>query len=133
MSAEEFLTAQLRKFSLLDIALVKCVYLLVGLLVASQYKPLMMIDGWVYVTLVIICATPLCLRSFSNPGRWLEKSRAYLATNDPAHQVLLFLCMLFLALWLSGIFPVLMSAPWWAYLGLIAVLAIKPMTKTVFW
>lgn len=133
MSAEGFLTAQLRKFSLLDIALVKLVYLLVGLLIASQYEPLMKVDGWVYIALVIICAMPLYLRLFANPGRWLDKSRAYLATNDPAHQVLLFLCMLFSALWLSGIFPVLMSAPWWAYLCLIAVLAIKPMTKTVFW
>lgn len=48
MYEEQFLAEKLQQFSLLDIALVKIVYFLVGLLIASNYIILTSIS-WIFI------------------------------------------------------------------------------------
>lgn len=133
MSVEQFLSGKLRKFSILDIALVKAVYALFGLLVYSVYSPLAMLDWWFWLVLGIVSGFPLVIHFFSFSGGWFEKGRAYLESNSPAFQVLLLLTQMFAAFLLAALLPVLVSGAWWIYVGLIVLLAIKPMTRTVFW
>lgn len=133
MSVEQFLSGKLRKFSIFDIGLVKAVYFLLGLLVCSVYPALAEPDWWFWLSLAIVSGFPLMIRVFSFPGGWFEKGRAYLENNSPALQVLLFLTQLFAAFLLADLLPVLVSGAWWIYVGLIVLLAIKPMTRTVFW
>jgi len=133
MTVESFLTGKLRRFTLVDIALVKAVYFLFGLLVLSQYPPLTGLAWWSYAVVVIVCAFPLIIRLFSFEGGLSDKGRAYLQNNTPAFQVLLFLSQFFFALMLGLLFPVLATGVWWLYVGLIVLLAIKPMTHNVFW
>jgi hypothetical protein len=133
MSVEQFLSGKLRKFSILDIGLVKAVYFLFGLLLYSAYVPLRQPDWWFWLLLGGVSGFPLVIHLFSFPGNWFAKGRAYLESNSPALQVLLFLTQLFAAFLVAALLPVLASGAWWIYVGLIALLAIKPMTKTVFW
>jgi hypothetical protein len=133
MSVESFLTTKLRTFSAIDIGLVKLVYLLVGLLVQSLYAPLVALEWWFYLVLAIIASAPLYMRLLAAEGGLGQKIEAYLKSNDPAHQVLLFLCMLFIGFMLGRLFPGLISASWWVYVIIMAIAAIKPITKTVYW
>jgi len=133
MNVEHFLESQLRKFSLIDIAFVKMVYLMVGLLVSALYLPMAALSGWFYFILVVICAFPLEVHLFSQEGSLLEKSHAYLKSNNPSNQVLLFLTQFFFAQLLAKLFPVLASFSAWIYLIVIIPLMIKPLTKTWFW
>jgi hypothetical protein len=133
MSVEQFLSGKLRRFSIVDIGFVKAVYFLFGLLVYSVYSPLAAPDWWFWLVLGIISGFPLVIFFFSFPGNWIEKGRAYLESNSPALQVLLFLTQFFAAFLLAALLPILAGGPWWLYVGLIVLLAIKPMTKTVFW
>ena len=133
MSVEQFLSGKLRKFSLLDIGLVKAVYFLFGLLLYSVYPPLAAADWWFWLLLGLVSGFPLVIHLYGFPGSVFEKGRAYLAGNTPALQVLLFLNQFFLAFLLADWLPVLASGAWWIYVGLIVLLAIKPMTRTAFW
>lgn len=133
MSAESFLSNQLRKFSIIDFGFVKSVYFVVGLLVYSLYGALSLIDWWSYLILALLCALPLYIHLFSQKGNLLEKAHAYLQTNNPSNQVLLFLSLFFFALMLGSLIPVLVAGNWWTYVLVIVVLAIKPLTKTWFW
>lgn len=133
MSAEDFLKKQLQKFSIVDLALVKSVYLMVGFLFFSLYPGLSALSGWFYFSLFIVCAFPLELHLFSQTGSLFEKAHAYLKSNNPSNQVLLFLTMFFFALLLGKCFPTLVSFQWWTYLIVIIPLMIKPLTTTWFW
>jgi len=133
MGLEQFLSGKLRRFSIVDIGFVKAVYFLFGLLVYSVYPPLAAPDWWLWLALGILTGFPLVIHFFSFPGGWFDKGRAYLESNSPALQVLLLLTQLFAAFLLADLLPVLASGAWWVYIGLIVLLAIKPMTKTVFW
>jgi hypothetical protein len=81
----------------------------------------------------ILCAIPLEIHLFSQKGNLFEKMHAYLKTNNPSNQVLMFLTMFFFALMLATLMPVLASAQWWVYVIIIVLLAIKPLTKSWFW
>jgi hypothetical protein len=133
MSIEQFLSGKLRTFSIFDIGLVKAVYFIFGLLVYSVYSSLVEPDWWFWLILTIVSGFPLVIHYFGFPGGLTEKGRAYLESNSPALQVLLLLTQVFAAFLLANLFPVLASGAWWIYVGLIVLLAIKPMTKTVFW
>ncbi|MGD2128167.1 MAG: hypothetical protein PVJ33_16410 [Lysobacterales bacterium] len=133
MGVEQFLSGKLRRFSVVDIGFVKAVYFLFGLLVYSVYPPLTAPDWWFWLLLGIISGFPLVIHFFSFAGSWLAKGRAYLESNSPALQVLLFLTQLFVAFTVAALLPALAGGAWWIYLGLIVLLAIKPMTRTVFW
>ena len=133
MYEEEFLSEKLQKFSLVDIALVKCVYFLVGLLIATSYLVLTTVS-WVFYTLMfLIAALPIVLHLLSFEGSYLEKARQYLKTNKPAYQVLLFFSMFFFACAIAVLLPAATLVPWYAYVVLIGLLAIKPMRSNLFW
>jgi hypothetical protein len=133
MSAESQWTARLRTFSLVDFALVKLVYFLLGLWVLAVYPALGGLHWGIYLGLGLLSALPLILHWVSAPGGVIQKSRAFLASNTPAYQVLLFFFFFFVAIAFGILLPVLTSGPWWLLLLFIALAAIKPMTKTVFW
>lgn len=117
----------------MDFALVKLVYFLFGLWVLSVYPALGKLHWGAYLSLATLCGLPLILHWLSAPGGPVQKSRAYIAGNGPALQVLLFLSQFFIAVTAGILLPVLVSGPWWLLLLVITLAAIKPMTKTVFW
>jgi len=133
MSLESFLSKKLQRFSLLDIALVKLVYLVVSLLLFSLYPPLESLDWWAYLTLAVLAVLPLYIHEFSVKGSFSKKLENYLKTNNPSNQVLLFLTMFGFGCMLCTLLPVLASYVWWYYVIAIAILAIKPASKNLFW
>lgn len=133
MSAESFLSNQLRKFTLVDFVFVKSVYFVVGLFIYSLYPALSSLGWWFYLIFTIICAFPLYVHLFSQSGNLWQKAHEYLKTNNPSNQVLLFLSLFYFALMVGSLIPVLVSGSWWVYVLIIVVLAIKPLTKTWFW
>ncbi|MDF1678343.1 MAG: hypothetical protein P1U32_06575 [Legionellaceae bacterium] len=133
MTAESFLSKQLHKFSLVDLSLVKSVYFVFGLLFSTLYPRLSFLDWWFYCILFIICWLPLAVHFFSLEGDLFEKARAFLKTNNPSNQVLLFLSTFFFALMLCVLIPPLIGVYWWIYLIIMVVLAMKPLTKTWCW
>ncbi|BCA96069.1 hypothetical protein TUM19329_24300 [Legionella antarctica] len=62
MTAESYLESKLQKFSILDIALIKSVYFVSGLLICLLYPKLLSLGWWFYliltVDLALICRTP---------------------------------------------------------------------------
>ena len=133
MTAENFLSKKLQKFSILDLALVKSVYFVFGLLIFVLYPSLSALDWWFYLVLLILCAMPLEVHFFSQKGNMTAKAKAFLKTNNPSNQVLLFLSVFFSASMFGLLFPVLVHGFWWVYVVIMIPLAIKPMTKTWFW
>jgi hypothetical protein len=133
MTIEQFLEEKLRKFSIVDFALVKSVYFFISLMVCSLYSTLLSISWVFYFTLTFLCLFPLWVHLFSQPGSYLTKAHGYLRTNDPAKQVLVFLSTFFFALMLGVLIPVIVSYTWWFYCIIAIVLAIKPLTVTWFW
>lgn len=133
MTAESFLSKKLQKFSVLDLSLIKSVYFVFGLLIFALYPNLSFLDWWFYLVLFMICAMPLEVHFFSQKGTLVKKMHAFLKTNNPSNQVLLFLSVFFSACMFGVIFPVLVSGSWWLYIIMMIPLAIKPMQKTWFW
>ena len=105
----------------------------VDLIPAALLSSFESLDWWFYGLLGLAAAFPLWLHFFTFEGSYFDKGRAYLKSNSPALQVLLFMTQMFFALMLACLIPWLVSGEWWLYLVLIFVLAIKPMTTTVFW
>lgn len=133
MTTESFLEKRLQKFSILDISLIKSVYFILGLLIASLY-PQLIDSSWVfYFILSILCATPLSIHLFAQKGNYFQKLRLYLKTNNPSNQMLLFLSTFFFALMISCILPMLTEFSWWVYFTLIIALAIKPLQTSWIW
>ena len=133
MLTEDFLSHKLQRFSLFDLILVKLVYLILGILVSTNYQDLLSISWIFYLIFALISAFPLYLHFFATKGSYLDKSKNYLRTNKPSYQVLLFLSMFFLGCTLSVLISWLSLISWWAYVILIIILAIKPMRSNVFW
>ncbi|WP_265658181.1 hypothetical protein [Francisella philomiragia] len=133
MYEEEFLSEKLQRFTLVDIALVKIVYFLVGLLIISSYSILALVS-WVFYLLMFLTAVfPIVIHLLSFEGSYIEKAHKYLKTNKPSYQVLLFFSMFFFACMLAVLIPVLLDVPWYVYVILIAIFAIKPMRSNMFW
>ncbi|MBK2094439.1 hypothetical protein IB680_01915 [Francisella philomiragia] len=133
MYEEEFLSEKLQRFTLVDIALVKIVYFLVGLLIISSYSTLALVS-WVFYLLMFLTAVfPIVIHLLSFEGSYIEKALKYLKTNKPSYQVLLFFSMFFFACMLAVLIPALLDVPWYIYVILIAVFAIKPMRSNMFW
>ncbi|MCH9717835.1 MAG: hypothetical protein K0U24_06120 [Gammaproteobacteria bacterium] len=133
MTAESFLSKQLQKFTLVDLSLVKSVYFVFGLLIFTLYSRLSFLDWWFYGVMFVLCWLPLAVHFFSQEGSVLEKAHAFLKTNNPSNQVLIFLSTFFFSFMLCVLIPVLASVAWWVYVIIMAVLAIKPLTKTWCW
>jgi hypothetical protein len=133
MTAENFLSKQLQKFTLVDISCVKTVYFVFGLLIFMLYSRLAFVDWWFYGTLFVLCWLPLAVHFFSQTGTLIEKAQAFLGTNNPSNQVLLFLSTFFFAFMLCALMPVLASGAWWVYVVIMVAFAIKPLTKTWCW
>ncbi|AEE87873.1 hypothetical membrane protein [Francisella cf. novicida Fx1] len=133
MYEEQFLAEKLQRFSLLDIALVKIVYFLVGLLVATNYIVLTSVSWIFYLLMFLIAVFPIVIHLFSFEGSYIQKARKYLKTNKPSYQVLLFFSMFFFACTLAVLIPALSLVPWYVYLILIIIFAIKPMRSNMFW
>jgi hypothetical protein len=133
MSVESFLENQLQRLSIIDLGLVKAVYFVIGLLVLSLYPALSTLSIWFYGILFVLCAIPLEIHLFSQPGSLLDKMRSYLKSNNPSNQTLLFLSVFFFSLFIAKLLPAIASAAWWVYLLIMIPLMIKPMTKTWFW
>ncbi|ABO46323.1 hypothetical protein [Francisella tularensis] len=133
MYEEQFLAEKLQQFSLLDIALVKIVYFLVGLLVATNYIVLTSVSWIFYLLMFLIAVFPIVIHLFSFEGSYIQKARKYLKTNKPSYQVLLFFSMFFFACTLAVLIPALSLVPWYVYLILIIIFAIKPMRSNMFW
>lgn len=133
MTMESYLSNKLQQFSILDLGLVKCVYLVTGLLIFSLYPKLSALNWWFYLALTILCSMPLWIHLFSQKGSVLKQIHIYIKTNNPSNQVLLALAVFFFALMLGTLLPILVSAHWWVYLVVITILAIKPLTVTWFW
>lgn len=133
MNVEQFLEKKLQKFSILDFSLIKCVYLLISWMIFALYPALSELHWWFYLVLAILCALPLKIHLYSQPGNLIEKMHGYLKTNSPATQVLLFLSMFFVALMLGVLVPALVSFAWYYYLVLAILFAIKPLTVSWIW
>ena len=133
MTVESFLEEKLQKFSIVDLAFVKSVYFVVGLLVCSLYPKLAMISWLFYFLLCLICAVPLWIHLFAQSGNLLEQMQTYIKTNNPSNQVLLFLSMFFLGLMVASLLPFLASVYWWIYVIILVGLAIKPLQTSWFW
>lgn len=133
MYEEQFLAEKLQRFSLLDIALVKIVYFLVGLLVATNYIVLTSVSWIFYLLMFLIAVFQIVIHLFSFEGSYIQKARKYLKTNKPSYQVLLFFSMFFFACTLAVLIPALSLVPWYVYLILIIIFAIKPMRSNMFW
>ncbi|AIT09982.1 membrane protein [Candidatus Francisella endociliophora] len=133
MYEEEFLSEKLQQFSLVDIALVKIVYFLVGLLVATNYLVLTNVSWIFYLLMFLTAAFPIVIHLFSFEGSYIEKARMYLKTNKPSYQVLLFFSQFFFGCMIVVLVPVLIIVPWYVYAILIVVFAIKPMRSNMFW
>lgn len=133
MSAESYLSSKLQKFSIIDFVFVKSVYVVFSLLIFSLYPKILVIDWWFGLILMLMCAMPLWLHLFSQSGDLHQKMVAYLKSNNPSNQVLLFMSIFFFALIIGSIFPVLTAGAWWIYVAIMIVLAIKPMTVSWIW
>ncbi len=133
MTAEHFLSKKLQQLSIIDLVLIKSVYFIFGLFIVVLYPDLLALDGWFYLVLFTMCAMPLAVHFFSQKGSFIQKMHAFLKTNNPSNQVLLFLSVFFSASMFGVWFPILVSGSWWLYVVMMIPLAIKPMTKTWFW
>jgi len=133
MTTESYLNSKLRKFSILDIALIKSVYFIMGLLICNLYSKLLSLDWFFYLVISVLCAFPLYVHLFSQQGNFLEKIKRYLKTNNPSNQMLLLLSVFFFALMVGILLPVITSARWWVYIIIIICLAIKPFRTSKFW
>lgn len=133
MSVEEYLDGELSKFSIIDYALVKWVYIASGLLIVALYPKLMLLDWGFYLAFTLLSAMPLYLHLFSQSGSLVQKMRQCLKTNTLSNQCLLFFSCFFFACMMAVFFPVLASFAWWYYAIAIVILAIKPLTVTWFW
>ena len=133
MYEEDFLSEKLQHFSIVDIGFVKIVYLLIGILIATNYMALLNISWMFYIVMYLIAVMPITLHLLSFEGTYIEKSRQYLKTNKPSYQVLLFFAMFFLGCALAVLIPILTMIPWFVYIVLIVALAIKPMRSNMYW
>lgn len=133
MNLHDFFSKELQKLSIVDMAFVKTVYFIFGLLMFSLYPSFMFLDWWVYFVLAILSAAPLYLYFFSQKGSYFEKAETYLKNNNPSNQFLLFMAMFFFACMMGVIIPILVNFVWWQYIAVMLVLAIKPLQKTWCW
>ena len=133
MTAETFLKEKLQKFSILDYTCVKLVYFFISLLIFSLYAPIAGLGWLFYALLAVLSALPLWIHLASLEGALIEKVHAFLKTNTPSNQVLLFLSTFFATLMICVLCPFIGSFSWCIYLTLAIIFAIKPLTVTWFW
>ena len=128
MQLYQFLTGKLRKFTVVEFSMVKWIYVILGVLIASLYAPVHSVSGWAWLIVSFIAALPLIVYTCSFPGNIIEKSRQYIQNNTPMNQVLTLISGVFFGIAFSVFFPVLSSCAWWIYLVIIAILFVKPFT-----
>lgn len=128
MSLNKTIETHLRKMSILDISLIKTIYLLLGFLIAACYPKLLTLDWQVYLIVMIITVIPFLLGVFGEKEQgYIKKAMKFLSKKwTPAHQVLLLLYILSVSFILAIFFPVLSSFSFESYLVVIILLMIKP-------
>jgi hypothetical protein len=125
MFEEEFIASKLRKFSLVDICLVSLVYFLVGLLISTNYYPLLHISWIFYFVLICITSIPIILHLCTVDGLLLNRIHHYVKTNNQAYQTLLFLTMFFLGCMAVTLIASLCIVPSYIYIILIIILLLS--------
>ncbi|MCL2473758.1 MAG: hypothetical protein FWF23_02480 [Alphaproteobacteria bacterium] len=128
MAIYQFLTGKLRKFTVVEFSMVKWIYVILGVLIAALYAPVLAVSGWAWLIVSFIAGLPLILYTFTFPGNMIEKSRQYIQNNTPMNQVLTLLSGVFFGIAAAVFFPILSSCAWWVYVVLIVVLIAKPFT-----
>lgn len=126
MTMYKFLSNKLQKFSVCDFRMVKGVYVILGLFIASLYVPVLGLSAWFYLIFACLAAAPLLMFAFSFEGDIRNKAEQYLKHNNPSNQVLTLVSCVNFGFMLAVIFPFLASWYWWVYLVLIVLLLIKP-------
>lgn len=133
MYEEQFLAEKLQQFSLLDIALVKIVYFLVGLLVATNYIVLTSVSWIFYLLMFLIAVFPIVIHLFSHLRVHISKKRVNILKQISHHTKYFCSLVCFFACTLAVLIPALSLVPWYVYLILIIIFAIKPMRSNMFW
>ncbi|MCL2468806.1 MAG: hypothetical protein FWF24_01040 [Alphaproteobacteria bacterium] len=128
MKAYQFLSQKLQKFTLVEFAMVEWIYIIFGVLVASLYRPLLVVSGWFYLFVTLIAAAPLLIYFLNFEGSLIQRARQYIAGNNPSNQVLTLLSCAFFGIAATAFFPILTRCDWWIYAGLMILLFIKPFT-----
>lgn len=128
MSLYQFLSKKLQRFTPVEFVMVKWIYVVLGVLVASLYTPLFMVSGWAYLIITLIASIPLMVSVSQFKGNIHKKIKQYLQNNNPSNQVLTLLSCAFFGIAAAVFFPILASLEWWVYVVIIAVLIIKPFT-----
>ncbi|MDD3668992.1 MAG: hypothetical protein PHX68_01720 [Alphaproteobacteria bacterium] len=132
MTPEQFLSARLRRLSIVDFALIEMIYIALGLLLAKAYAPFASLGWGVYLTLSLVCALPVWMRILGYAGSIWEREKQFLKNNTPAYQVLVLIACVSFSLFASVLFPSLLAAPYWVYIALIGLLAVKPIRRAWF-
>jgi hypothetical protein len=127
MNIELLLEEKLRKFSIIDFALVKWMYFFLSLFICSLIPGLPNSGWFFYFVLSLLCNVPLMIHLFSQEGTLLEKMHAYLKTNGPANQMLVFLSVFFFTIMLCSLLPILAIANTFTFLIIAVLLAVKPV------
>ncbi len=133
MNLYKTLSEKLSKFSPVDFALVASVYVVVSMLIASSYLPLMLISVCFYVIAGIFALFPLTIEALEYKGNYKEKIKKYISHNNPTKQVLTFFACFNLGIILCFTFPALLEIKWFVYVFIGILLAIKPARKTLMW
>ena len=128
MQLYQFLSAKLRKFTLVEFVMVKWVYVFFGLLLASLVAPLLGVSWCFWLAACVIAGLPLLVYVLSFSGNLFEKARQYIANNNPSNQVLTAFSCIFFALAATAFYPALARFDWWVYVGIMVVLIAKPFT-----
>ncbi|ADA79188.1 putative membrane protein [Francisella tularensis] len=103
MYEEQFLAEKLQQFSLLDIALVKIVYFLVGLLVATNYIVLTSVSWIFYLLMFLIAVFPIVIHLFSHLRVHISKKRVNILKQISHHTKYFCSLVCFFCMYISSI------------------------------
>ncbi len=126
MTTYQFLSKKLQKFTLVEFAMVKWVYITLGVLIASLYTPLLAVSGWAFLVITLLAGLPLIVYTLGFKGGIKQKCRQYLQNNNPSNQVLTLISCSFLGIAAAAFCPVLASYEWWVYILIMLILVAKP-------
>lgn len=126
------LSDKLRKLSIFDFLLIKCVYVIFGVLITAVYFPLVYISIWAYLILAAVATLPLVMFTTSFQGGMIDKAKQYLANNNPSNQVLTLISCTSIGIAIALFFPQLTGIRWYYYLALMLLFAVIPFKKAFF-
>lgn len=131
MNLYETLSQKLQKLSIADFIMIKWIYLFLGILLATAYHSVFYLSVWFYLILTVVAALPPLMFTLSFKGNIIEKTKQYLAHNNPSNQVLVLISCFSFGITVAVLFPILTGFHWYVYLILMLILAIKPLKKVL--